>query len=98
VHNQLIPTVVGEMEITNISRLNGTLLHKEQTGEFYLAPVLNEGNVLVDAEEDVTGITDWEFAYTLPVRAAEHCTEILMTITRTTYRVTWLAGISCKTI
>jgi hypothetical protein len=50
----------------------------KETGKFYLAHTdLNAGNILVDDKGNITGIIDWEFASTLPARAAEHYPEVL---------------------
>lgn len=50
----------------------------EETGKFYLAHTdLGAQNILVDDNGNLTGIIDWEFASTLPPRAAEHYPKLL---------------------
>lgn len=50
----------------------------EETGKFYLAHTdLDAQNILVDENGNLTGIIDWEFASTLPPRAAEHYPKLL---------------------
>jgi serine/threonine protein kinase len=50
----------------------------EETGKFYLAHTdLDAQNILVDENGDLTGIIDWEFASTLPPRAADHYPKLL---------------------
>jgi hypothetical protein len=50
----------------------------KETGRFYLAHTdLNGANIMVDDKGNITGIIDWEFASTLPARAAEHYPEFL---------------------
>src|SRR5205085_5235795 len=50
----------------------------EETGKFYLAHTdLDAQNIIVDDNGNLTGIIDWEFASTLPPRAAEHYPKLL---------------------
>jgi hypothetical protein len=50
----------------------------KETGEFFLAHTdLDAQNILVDDNGSITGIIDWEFASTLPFRAAEHYPKLL---------------------
>ena len=73
---QAVYREIGVRERWNIHAYLGSVLSSyvgDETGEFFLAHTDLDGqNILVDRNGSITGIIDWEFANTLPFRAAEH--------------------------